>query len=161
MTTDYSSFPSVEKAASFGVPSKQINSEVDVVRFMRSVACERIVGFVLLLNDAVKGKTCVDEDIHSSETIVDLCRLLDELNSWIEDIPPSSGPRRFGNVAFRDWIRRLEEVREFYQSKANLAGTGSAECPPATGMPSCFSRNCALFHRRLWVWTTAGLWNRT
>lgn len=109
--TDYSSFPKVERNAEFVVPSKQINSDADVIRFMRSVACQRIVGFVLLLNDAVKGKSCVkDEGIQASETIIALCRVLDELNSWIDTILPSTGPRRFGNVAFRDWIRRLEEV---------------------------------------------------
>jgi serine/threonine-protein phosphatase 2A activator len=110
MATDYNSFPKVEKDAIFGVPNKQINSEADVARFMRSVARLRILGFVVLLNDAVKGKTCLDEDIHCRETILGLCRLLDELSTWIDEIPPSTGPRRFGNVAFREWMRRLEEV---------------------------------------------------
>ena len=110
MTKDYSSFPRVERNASFGAPSKQINSDTDVVRFMRSIACQRIVGFVLLLNDAVKGKTCIDADIHLSSTILAIGRVLEELNRFIDDIRPSTGPRRFGNVAFRDWIRRLEEA---------------------------------------------------
>lgn len=37
--------------------------------------------------------------------------LLDTLESWIADIPPQPTPQRFGNLAFREWGKRLEEVR--------------------------------------------------
>lgn len=36
--------------------------------------------------------------------------ILDELNQWIDDIPPLETPQRFGNLAFRRWGQRLEEV---------------------------------------------------
>jgi serine/threonine-protein phosphatase 2A activator len=36
--------------------------------------------------------------------------LLDKLEQWIEEIPPLQTPQRFGNLAFRTWGKRLEEV---------------------------------------------------
>lgn len=36
--------------------------------------------------------------------------LLDILAVWIDEIPPLTTPQRFGNLAFRTWGRRLEEV---------------------------------------------------
>jgi serine/threonine-protein phosphatase 2A activator len=113
--TSFDSFPRVDEDAAFSVPEKQINSEIDVARFGVSVAFNRIVGFVALLNESVKGKTCLDEDIHSNSTIQAVGRILDILNTYIDEIPPSTGPRRFGNIAFREWIRRLEEVDTFFR----------------------------------------------
>ena len=31
------------------------------------------------------------------------------LDGWIDEIPPLKTPQRFGNRAFADWTRRLEE----------------------------------------------------
>jgi serine/threonine-protein phosphatase 2A activator len=36
--------------------------------------------------------------------------LLDELDGWINEIPPLQTAQRFGNLAFRTWGKRLEEV---------------------------------------------------
>jgi hypothetical protein len=32
------------------------------------------------------------------------------LDSWIDEIPALETPQRFGNLAFREWGKRLEEV---------------------------------------------------
>jgi serine/threonine-protein phosphatase 2A activator len=111
MTTNFSSFPQVDLTASFSHPTKQINSDADVIRFNNSVAFDRIVGFIHLLNESVKGKSCTDADIHVSSTIGKLGDVLDVLNSYIDGIPPSTGPRRFGNIAFREWVKKMEQVR--------------------------------------------------
>lgn len=39
-----------------------------------------------------------------------LLALLDTLEQWIVEIPPLQSPQRFGNLAFRTWGQRLEEV---------------------------------------------------
>jgi serine/threonine-protein phosphatase 2A activator len=109
MTTAFAAFPKVDVDAAFTKPAKLINSEADVARFLASVAFDRIVGFLLLLNESVKGKS-LDEDHPTSPTIQAIGEVLDVLVSWIDEIPPSTGPRRFGNVAFRQWMQRLEEV---------------------------------------------------
>lgn len=41
---------------------------------------------------------------------VKVLALLDKLDQWVEDIPPLQTPQRFGNLAFRKWGQRLEEV---------------------------------------------------
>ena len=46
-----------------------------------------------------------------------LLHLLDTLDQWIEEIPPLNTPQRFGNLAFRTWGARLEEVSELRLSK--------------------------------------------
>lgn len=37
--------------------------------------------------------------------------VLDKLNTWIDEVPPLQTPQRFGNLAFREWGKRLEDVR--------------------------------------------------
>jgi serine/threonine-protein phosphatase 2A activator len=109
MTVDFASFPRVDKHSPFSTPGKQINSDTDVASFLRSVAFNRIVGFILLLNEAVKGRRC-DEDIQTGANITAIGHVLDKLNEYVDEVPPSTEPRRFGNVAFRQWTQRLEEV---------------------------------------------------
>ena len=36
--------------------------------------------------------------------------MLDVLDGWIDEIPPLQTPQRFGNLAFRKWGKRLEDV---------------------------------------------------
>jgi serine/threonine-protein phosphatase 2A activator len=113
MTASIGSFPRVELDARFGVPEKKINSDADVIRFKRSEAFARVVAFIALLNGSITGKTCLDEDIPVNPVISRVIELLDVLNGYIAEIPPSTGPRRFGNVAFRTWMKRVEEVSIF------------------------------------------------
>lgn len=50
--------------------------------------------------------------------------VLDRLDRWIDDIPPLDSPQRFGNLAFRKWGKRLEEVRTVFHGtdvKVNLS----------------------------------------
>lgn len=42
-----------------------------------------------------------------------MLHLLDTLDLWIEEIPPLQTPQRFGNLAFRTWGQRLEEVQSY------------------------------------------------
>lgn len=39
--------------------------------------------------------------------------VLGELDAWIDKTPPLQAPQRFGNLAFRAWGKRLEEVRHW------------------------------------------------
>jgi serine/threonine-protein phosphatase 2A activator len=107
--TTFSAFPRVEKNASFTAAGKQIHSDADVAKFNISIAFERIMGFILLLNEVVQGKT-IDKDIAVNQNVKEIGEILDVLNTYIDEIPPSTGPRRFGNVAFRQWVQRVEDV---------------------------------------------------
>lgn len=37
---------------------------------------------------------------------------LREAEAWVDEVPLQTTPQRFGNKAFRDWLTRVEEVRE-------------------------------------------------
>ena len=43
-----------------------------------------------------------------------LLKIVDTLESWIEEFPPIDQPQRFGNKAFRDWFGKLKEVTPVY-----------------------------------------------
>ncbi|XP_078083666.1 serine/threonine-protein phosphatase 2A activator [Mustelus asterias] len=77
----------------------------------KEVAYEDYIGFVLTLNESVKGKklTC---DYKSSEPVQKLVFLLNTLDRWIDETPPVDQPSRFGNKAFRTWYSRLEKEAE-------------------------------------------------
>ena len=34
------------------------------------------------------------------------------MESWIDEIPPTDQPQRFGNKAYRTWFEKLEQVRD-------------------------------------------------
>ena len=42
--------------------------------------------------------------------MVKIVALLDEVKSWVAELPPYGDRQRFGNLAFRDWGKRLKEV---------------------------------------------------
>ena len=44
------------------------------------------------------------------QTCQKLINILETLDKWLEEIPPTDQPQRFGNKAFRDWYKRLDEV---------------------------------------------------
>ena len=44
------------------------------------------------------------------QSVTQVIDLLDKLDKWIDEIPPLPTPQRFGNLAFRTWGKRLEEV---------------------------------------------------
>lgn len=47
-----------------------------------------------------------------SNAVQNLTSLISDLSSLIEKAPPDTGPRRFGNVAFRTWFKLAEETAE-------------------------------------------------
>ncbi|PFX29745.1 Serine/threonine-protein phosphatase 2A activator [Stylophora pistillata] len=93
----------------FAEPKREILNPSDVVKWEKSQAYSDYLGFILTLNDAVKGKT-MTVDCPSSEALEKLITMLETLDTWIDEIPPTDQPQRFGNKAFRTWCSRLDEV---------------------------------------------------
>ena len=103
---------------------KQINNGDDVSEFLTSRAYKDIMTFILQLNRAMfPSKVPPDDDtqrqtvqtwplgcdeVDFSEPVRRLQLLLERVESIIEDVPPDTGPRRFGNIAFRKWHEELE-----------------------------------------------------
>ncbi|KAI5285566.1 Serine/threonine-protein phosphatase 2A activator 1 [Ascosphaera acerosa] len=50
------------------------------------------------------------KDISIPEPVRRVQQLLSRLEAIVQEVPPSTGPRRFGNIAFRDWHARAEAM---------------------------------------------------
>ncbi|EON68135.1 hypothetical protein W97_07284 [Coniosporium apollinis CBS 100218] len=102
----------------FAIPVKRINDGDDVSFFLTSKAYKDIMTFLLQLNASMfPRKSKVEEsqadllqtwelgspDIEFSSTVMKLGELMVKLSEFIEEAPPDTGPRRFGNVSFRKW----------------------------------------------------------
>ncbi|XP_020925618.1 serine/threonine-protein phosphatase 2A activator isoform X3 [Sus scrofa] len=69
------------------------------------------MGFILTLNEGVKGKKLTFE-YRVSEAIEKLVTLLNTLDRWIDETPPVDQPSRFGNKAYRTWYAKLDQEAE-------------------------------------------------
>ena len=106
---------------SFIVPVKRINEGQDVSSFLVSQAYRDIMIFLMQLNYAMfpcpinSGHETIRawelESIHfqHSAVINQLQTILHSLDQLIDEVPPDTGPRRFGNISFRKWHELLEE----------------------------------------------------
>lgn len=99
-------------------PAKRIHEGQDVHQFLTSQAYRDIGIFVMQLNIAMCPRKSsqsdevetwqLDSPLNLSEPVRKLQELLECINSIIEEAPPDTGPRRFGNVSFRKWYEILE-----------------------------------------------------
>ncbi|NWI10036.1 PTPA phosphatase, partial [Crypturellus soui] len=96
---------------SFMIPRKEISMVSDMAKWKRSQAYADYMGFILTLNEGVRGKklTC---EYKVSEPIEKLVALLNTLDRWIDETPPVDQPSRFGNKAFRTWYSKLDQEAE-------------------------------------------------
>ena len=112
------------KGHDFQTPKKCINDGDDVTFFLASRAYADIMTFMFQLNTAmiprkvqskeqgitsVKEWTLQDPDVPHPPVVQSLAKLLEALTSLIDEAPPDTGPRRFGNVSFRTWYDLVRE----------------------------------------------------
>nr|KAF6434269.1 protein phosphatase 2 phosphatase activator [Molossus molossus] len=95
----------------FIIPKKEIHTVPDMGKWKRSQAYADYIGFILTLNEGVKGKKLTFE-YKVSEAIEKLVALLNTLDRWIDETPPMDQPSRFGNKAYRTWYAKLDEEAE-------------------------------------------------
>ncbi|KAF8824694.1 hypothetical protein HHX47_DHR7000444 [Lentinula edodes] len=95
---------------SIQLPAKKILNEEDVEIWLRTQGFRDLIIFLRRLNEAVVGVTVPWSSELPSQAVLSMVTLIDTLDSWIEEIPPLISPQRFGNLAFRTWGARLEEV---------------------------------------------------
>ncbi|XP_043276532.1 serine/threonine-protein phosphatase 2A activator-like [Venturia canescens] len=93
----------------FIVPRKAIKVPEDMVAWQKSEAYFEYLGFVMALNDAVQGKP-LDVECSQSPAVVKTIAMLNKLDEWIRQIPPTEQPQRFGNKSFRVWNEKLTET---------------------------------------------------
>jgi serine/threonine-protein phosphatase 2A activator len=105
------------KPHTFLVPTKRINEGHDVPFFLTSRAYSDIGIFMMQLNTAMCPRKApgsseihtwqLDDPLNLSEPVQKIHDLLGKIDSIIEEAPPDTGPRRFGNVSFRKWYEIL------------------------------------------------------
>ena len=115
-------------------PVKKINEGQDVQRFLTSRAYVDIGKFIMQLNISmcprqlivngtkqIKAWELESPDIIFPGAITQIQDLLTKINEITDEVPPDTGPRRFGNVSFRKWYELLESrvsdlLEEFLQA---------------------------------------------
>lgn len=93
----------------FRAPKKDLSAIEQMEAFKKSKTYMEYMQFVADLQQSVTSKKI-------SETPADpkfepIVKMLDDLEHWIEEIPPIQQPMRFGNKAFRDWHDKVQAVR--------------------------------------------------
>ncbi|PSN75161.1 Phosphotyrosyl phosphatase activator [Corynespora cassiicola Philippines] len=132
----------------FTVPVKRINDGDDVNFFLASKAYADIMTFLFQLNASMfprktqdasglaKEWKLQDVGLPKSPVVQDLAKLLEALGAIIEEAPPDTGPRRFGNVSFRKWHEivqgRLSDLLDQYLPPDILTPSSAAEVPAKT-----------------------------
>ncbi|THZ68025.1 Phosphotyrosyl phosphatase activator [Aureobasidium pullulans] len=106
----------------FETPSKRINDGDDLSFFLRSCAYADMMTWLLQLNRSMipqrrpHDPSVVDTwplnsaNINISPHVARLNKLIRSLDGLMDEAPPESGPRRFGNAAFRKWHRAVQEA---------------------------------------------------
>ncbi|KAJ8965190.1 hypothetical protein NQ317_008728 [Molorchus minor] len=92
----------------FITPVKMVKTIDDMNQWDKSEAYFEYLGFVLAINETIKGKSNSQGSAKASEAINKISSLLDTLSNWIDEIPPIQQPQRFGNQAFRTWFNKLK-----------------------------------------------------
>lgn len=121
-------------------PVKRINESQDVSIFLTSPAYHDIGVFIMQLNVAMcprkaEGNKTIswqlDSHLDLSPPVKQLQELLYRIASMINEAPPDTGPRRFGNVSFRVWYEllesRAEELLKTYLSQKILDFSTTSE----------------------------------
>lgn len=103
------------------IPVKRINDGQDLTFFLRTKAYADIMTFLLQLNRAMvpeqteQGGNVVqtwpigNSAISLSPQVTKLQDLIQSLRLLMKDAPPETGPRRFGNAAFRTWYTLVQK----------------------------------------------------
>jgi serine/threonine-protein phosphatase 2A activator len=93
-------------------PSKRINDGDDLNFFLASTAYRDIKNRALFPTKDESGNVSIctlDSPPTFSPLTSSLNALVGDFEKFLAQAPPHTGPRRFGNVAFREWYRLAEE----------------------------------------------------
>ncbi|KAF2193016.1 Phosphotyrosyl phosphatase activator [Zopfia rhizophila CBS 207.26] len=129
------------------LPVKRINDGDDVSFFLTSKAYTDIMTFIFQLNasmfprkvkqvdstpQSTKEWKLQDPDVTFPPVVQNLAQLLEKLGAIIEEAPPDTGPRRFGNISFRKWYDIVRErisglMDQYLPSELLTSGSSSDE----------------------------------
>jgi len=91
------------------LPTQKRITNVQMLRkFLDSSSAADFLGFILALNQAVRGHT-LSAACEISETTTALVTILDTMDTWVDEIPPAEHTLRYGNPSFRLWFAQLKK----------------------------------------------------
>ncbi|XP_064395046.1 serine/threonine-protein phosphatase 2A activator-like [Halichondria panicea] len=91
----------------FKVPERLVKKNEDMQRWESSQAYSEFMGFVTIVNGAVRGLN-MKEDVPCSPAVDKLLSLISKLSHWAKEIPLSEeSHQRFGNKAFKTWWEKV------------------------------------------------------
>ncbi|CAI4389425.1 peptidylprolyl isomerase RRD1 [Saccharomyces cerevisiae] len=97
--------------ATFSTPVKRIFDTQTTLDFQSSLAIHRIKYHLHKYTTLISH--CSDPDPHATASSIamvnGLMGVLDKLAHLIDETPPLPGPRRYGNLACREWHHKLDE----------------------------------------------------
>ena len=97
------------KTTQFSLPAKRIFDSQTTQDFQSSIALNRLRFFLQKYISMVTNVQTPPEGTLSSVTLVNsIVQLLNHLSTLIDETPPLVGPRRYGNLACRDWHTKME-----------------------------------------------------
>ncbi|KAK9366268.1 Phosphotyrosyl phosphatase activator [Lipomyces kononenkoae] len=91
---------------------KRIHTADDLTYFMSTVAYARIQFLLSFMSSAVAAIPTPKQEDCFSPGISGILAIFNKLEELIESIPPITGPRRFGNPAYRTWISAVDSTIE-------------------------------------------------
>ena len=105
----------------FTTPTKRIHDGDGLSFFLNSTGYGDLMTWLLQLNrsvfpikdatGAINACRC-DRPPPYSQAVQNLRNLVLDLSGLIDQAPPDTGPRRFGNVAFRTWHKLVEDAAD-------------------------------------------------
>lgn len=104
-------FPVITGSSVFGDVKTRISDESDVETFHSTVAYARLTAFIEVVSDAMPDTNLLypPRGHPSSRVVQVILDILATCRAWIEQCPPHTGHRRFGNLAFREWHAMLRD----------------------------------------------------
>lgn len=101
----------MEQPKVYKAPQREIFTIDDMPKWTKSEAYQEYIGFVVAMNEAIKGKK-ISDVTSTSPNIDSIYKLLEKLDVWVDEIPPIQQPQRFGNKAFQTWYEKLKKESE-------------------------------------------------
>lgn len=92
----------------YKVPQRAVKSPIDMTIWERSEAYAEYIGFILAINEAIKGKP-LSVSCEVSNNVNNIIGVLTQLDLLIDEIKPIEQPQRFGNQAFRSWYNTVKD----------------------------------------------------
>ncbi|KXL45516.1 hypothetical protein M433DRAFT_134617 [Acidomyces richmondensis BFW] len=122
----------------FFTPTRRILSTRDHELFLGSGAHNLIASFVFTLSDSVRNVTISGikkSPAAADPVIITILSLLDEAGELVKRCPPLETGSRFGNPAFRDFLKLVDESLRSWHEKLGLVD------PAAIAEVSSYLRN--------------------